>query len=501
MSAGSVSHRIGMAVDLGASGGRLLAGPLDAERFSLEELHRFPNGGIAVGRHLHWDVLRLWSEIKEGLAEGGRRFGSALASVGVDTWGVDFGLLDESGELLGNPHHYRDSQNLGMLEAAFDQVPRDDIFAATGLQFMEFNSLYQLLAMRQRRAGALDAATSLLMMPDLFHYFLTGIRSNEATNASTSQCFDPTRGDWARPLLERFGLPTEIFGPLSLPGTRLGPVTDEVRRETGLGAIDVVLPGTHDTASAVMAVPAESRPGEMPDWCYISSGTWSLMGVELPRPMVTADVFAENFTNEGGVGGTTRLLKNIAGLWLVQECRRIWQRSGHEFGWSDLVARAEKSPPLGSFIFPDHADFLAPADMPTAIRDYCQATGQTVPDSEGAVIRCALESLALRYREVLETLERFVGRRIERIHIVGGGTQNRLLNQMAADACRREVIAGPVEATAIGNLAMQSIALGSCDSIAEARRRVRSSFEMQVVEPRNSAAWDDAYGRFLKLPR
>lgn len=498
----SATHgKIGLAVDLGASSGRVLAGRLDDGRFGLEEVHRFANGGVTLGGHLHWDVLRLWTDIKDGLREAARRFGDSICSVGVDTWGVDFALLGANDELLGNPNHYRDSQNHGMLEAAFELVSRADIFDATGLQFMEFNSLYQLLAMRRRKSGALDAAQHWLMMPDFFHFALTGIKSNEITNASTSQCLDPRRGIWASELLERLGLPTEIFGPLSQPGTTLGGVAETVRRETGLGHVQVILPGSHDTASAVMAVPAESVPGENPDWCYISSGTWSLMGVELPRPMVTQEVFDGNFTNEGGVGGTTRLLKNIAGLWLVQECRRIWQLGGKDYAWSDLVNRAERASALRSFIFPDHGDFLAPLDMPTTIRDYCRGTGQKVPDDEGAVIRCALESLALRYRQVLEKLESFIGRRIERIHVVGGGTQNQLLCRMTADACRRVVIAGPVEATAIGNLAMQAVAQGLCDSIADARRIVRSSFEVRVYEPVDPDPWDDAYARFLQLPQ
>lgn len=494
------SSRIGLAVDIGASSGRVLAGPLDADRFELVEIHRFPNGGVGVGDRMHWDVLRLWSDIKEGLTEAGRRFSDRVASVAVDTWGVDFGLLDRNGELLANPHHYRDSHTSGMLEEAFRVVGRNDIFEATGLQFMEINSLYQLLALQNRKSGALDAASHFVMMADLFHFYLTGEISNEVTNSTTSQCFDPRKGDWAKGMLDRFGLPTEIFGPLSQPGTRLGSLRASVLRETRLESVEVVLPGTHDTASAVMAVPADSKPGEMPDWCYISSGTWSLMGVEVPSPMVTAEVFRENFTNEGGVGGTTRLLKNIAGLWLVQECRRIWQRDGHDYGWSTLVDLARKSLPLQSFIYPDHGDFLAPLNMPEAIQTYCRATNQRVPDGPGPIVRCALESLALRYRQVLEILERFVGRRIETIHIVGGGTQNQLLCQMTADACGRRVVAGPVEATALGNLAMQSVALGECDSIAQARQRIQNSFELASYEPQMQGAWDEAYGRFVQLP-
>jgi rhamnulokinase len=488
-----------LAVDLGASSGRVLAGKFDGKKIQLEEVHRFENGGVKVGPHLYWDLLRLWSDIKDGLRKSHQMFGDTVCSVGVDTWGVDFGLLGANDELLGNPFHYRDSQNHGMLDLAFGRVDRRDIFQATGLQFMEFNSLYQLLALQQRKAAVLDGAQSFLMMPDLFHWLLSGEKSNEMTNATTSQCFNPQTNQWAKELLDRFGLPTDIFGPLSPPGTTLGKLQASVVQEVGLPHAQVILPGTHDTASAVMAVPAQACEDPMPDWCYISSGTWSLMGVETAKPQVTDRVFDLNFTNEGGVGGTTRVLKNIAGLWLIQECRRVWSEAGQNYDWGQLVQMAEAAPALQSFIAPDHGCFLAPDSMPDAIRNYCQQTGQAVPESEGAVIRCALESLALRYRQVLEWLEEITGRRIERIHIVGGGTQNELLCQMAADACRRSVITGPVEATAIGNLMLQAVALGDCASVAEARDVIRASFEVKTFTPVDADPWDDAYTKFKTL--
>ena len=488
-----------LAADLGASSGRVLAGEFDGERIVLEEIHRFGNGGIDVAGRLQWDLLRLWSDIKDGMRAAKERLNDAPVSIGVDTWGVDFGLLGPNDELLGNPYHYRDQQTQGMMQHAFNVVGRDDIFAETGLQFMEFNSLYQLLAMAKRKAGQLDVAKHLLMMPDLFHWLLSGVKSNEMTNATTSQCFNPQTGDWSRSLLDRFGLPGEIFGPVSAPGTQLGSLAQTVAEEVGLPGMRVILPGTHDTASAVMAVPAQGDGQAMPNWCYISSGTWSLMGVETAEPQINKTIFDLNFTNEGGVGNTTRVLKNIAGLWLIQECRRIWMQQGTTYGWAELVTMANGAKPLQSFILPDEGEFLAPANMPDSIAAFCRRTQQTVPDNEGAIIRCALESLALRYREVLTWLEVITGRKLECIHIVGGGTQNELLCQMAADACRRTVVAGPIEATAIGNLMVQAVSNGDCSSIAEAREVVRNSFDVKIYEPHNADPWDEAFERYKSL--
>jgi len=339
----------------------------------------------------------------------------------------------------------------------------------------------------------------LLMMPDLFHWLLTGEKCNEMSDASTSQFYDPVAGDWARELLEKFGLPTKILGRIAQPGTILGPLRTKLAEEFGLSGTRVVLPGSHDTASAVMAVPAASKPGARPDWCYISLGTWALMGIESPRPVVNEQVAKLNFTNEGGVGGTTRLLKNITGLWLVQECRRVWNRSGENLHWEDLNRLGAAQRPLRSFVNPDAHDFLAPADMPEAIRRFCQNSGQTVPDDKGSVLRCALESIAMKFRQVLGYLEALAGGRIETIHIVGGGIQNKQLCQAAADACGRRVVAGPIEATATGNVMMQAVAAGDVASIAEAREVIRRSFPVEEFEPKNTAAWDEAYPRFLKV--
>jgi rhamnulokinase len=496
-----MAQRSYLAIDIGASSGRHVAGLFDGQRLTLKEVYRFENGPVQAADRLYWNLLAQWQEIRRGLRAAAAADLGEIASVGVDTWGVDFGLLGRGDELLGNPVAYRDSRTDGLLEAAFQVVLREEIFRQTGLQFMQFNTLYQLWAMRRMNSPLLDVAESLLMMPDLFHWLLTGVKSNEQTNATTTQFFNPQTGDWAADLLQQFDLPAKILGPLSQPGTKLGPLRSSVAKDTGLAKVQVILPGTHDTASAVAAVPAESPVSGKPNWCYISSGTWSLMGVEVPRPIVNEKCRSLNFTNEGGIGGSTRLLKNIGGLWLVQECRRVWSEAGKNHSWDDLTRLAAAAKPLVSIIDPDHAAFLAPANMPEAIRDYCRQTNQPVPADEGATIRCALESLALRYRQVLTWLEELVGGRIETIHIVGGGTQNRQLCQATADACRRVVLAGPVEATAIGNVVVQAISAGEVGSIEDARAVVRRSFPPDRYEPQNAAAWDEAYARFTHLSK
>ncbi len=488
-----------LAIDMGASSGRHLIGRFDGEKLRLEEVYRFENGPVEIAGRMHWDLLGLWSHVCRGLrAAAAVGPPASIASVGVDTWGVDFGLLGNGDELLGNPYHYRDSRTNGMMEKAFALVSREEIFRHTGLQFMQINTLYQLLAMKLSGSPLLGIAKTFLMMPDLFHWLLTGVKCNEMSDASTSQFYDPVRGGWATELLDRFGLPTDILGRIEQPGTNLGRLRGSVTAETGLSA-DVVLPGAHDTASAVMAVPARSKPGQRPDWCYISLGTWALMGVELPAPLVNDQVLQLNFTNEGGVGHTTRLLKNISGLWLVQECRRVWNQDGRKWDWEDLNRLSASARPLVSFINPDAAEFLAPDNMPEAIRRFCRRTGQAVPGDEGAVLRCGLESIAMKFRHVLGMCESLIGGRIETIHIVGGGTRNRQLCQAAADACGRRVVAGPVEATAIGNLMVQAISAGDVGSIAAAREVIRRSFDVEEYEPRNTKVWDDAYPRFLNL--
>jgi rhamnulokinase len=364
---------------------------------------------------------------------------------------------------------------------------------------MQFNSLFQLLAMKLSGSPLLDVAESLLMIPDLFHWLLTGVKSNEMTNASTTQFYDPVKGDWAMDLLAKFSLPSRILGPITQPGTTLGALRKSVAAECGLPSAKVVLPGTHDTASAVVAVPAHSKPGVRPDWCYVSLGTWALLGIESPKPVINDSVLKLNFTNEGGIGGTTRLLKNITGLWLVQECRRVWNHAGANLDWEALNQLSAAAAPLRSFINPDAPEFGGPTDMPEAIRAFCRKTGQTVPEDKGAVLRCALESIAMKFRQVFEWCEQLNGGRMATIHIVGGGTKNRQLCQFAADSTGRHVVAGPVEATAIGNLMMQAVAAGDVASIAEAREVIRRSFPVEEFDPQNAAAWDEAYQRFLKV--
>ncbi len=488
-----------LAVDMGASSGRHVVGLFDGAKLRLEEIYRFENGPVDVAGTLFWDLLNQWSHVVSGLRAAGDRFGDRVASVGVDTWGVDFGLLGRGDVLLGNPSHYRDARTNGMLDKAFSIVPQNEIFAHTGLQFMQFNTLYQLLAMKLAGSPLLDMAQTLLMMPDLFHWLMTGRKSNEFTDATTTQFYNPVEGGWAGELLGKLDLPAGILGPISPPGTDLGPLREGLAAEAGLPETHVVLPGTHDTASAVMAVPAASQPGARPDWCYVSLGTWALMGVESPMPVVNDHVFQLNFTNEGGVGDTIRLLKNITGLWLVQECRRVWNQGGRDWGWEDLNRLSDAADSLVSFINPDAHDFLAPTDMPEAIRQFCRNTGQTVPADEGAVLRCALESIAMKFRHVLGMCEELGGGRIDTIHVVGGGTKNRQLCQAAADACARRVVAGPVEATAIGNVMMQAVAAGDVGSIAQAREVIRNSFDVEQYEPQNTAAWDAAYERFLRV--
>jgi rhamnulokinase len=487
-----------LAFDLGAESGRAVIGHLEDDRLQLEEIHRFPNGPVQVLDSLHWDVLRLWSEIKHGLGLAAKAHGDDLVSVGLDTWGVDFGLLAADDTLLGNPYHYRDSRTDGMMEAAFEIVPRAEIYERTGIQFMQLNSLYQLLAMAQAGSPALAEAQTFLNMPDLFSFWLSGCKANEFTIATTSQCYDPRAGDWAREMLDKLGIPSHIFGEpgtgIVQPGTVLDTLRPSVAKETGCPAIPIVASAGHDTACAVAAVPATST-----DYIYLSSGTWSLMGVELTEPIITEQSLAYDITNEGGVNGTFRFLKNIMGLWLVQECRREWARAGEHYSYDELTRLAAETPAFGPLVPLADSSFLPPGDMPGKIQAFCRETGQTVPETVGAIVRCALESLALEYRWVAERLDEIVGRPLPTVHIFGGGSRNKLLNQFAADATGRLVITGPVEATAIGNVLVQAIALGHLADLAEARAVVRCSFKVETYEPRDTAVWDKAYEQYLTL--
>ena len=483
-----------LAFDLGASSGRAVIGRFDGSAVELEEIHRFANGPISVAGGLYWDALRLYDEMLAGIRKCARISGPALAGIGIDTWGVDFALLDEHDELLGNPHCYRDARVQGMMERAFSRVSREAIFEQTGLQFLEINTLYQLLSMTERNSQQLRMARTFLMMPDLFNFWLTGRKVCEFSNATTTQFYNPRTGGWAMDLLDRLEIPAGMLPEIVPPGTTLGALRPEIATDAGIGSVDVIAPACHDTGSAVAAVPFSDVNA-----AYISSGTWALLGAELPAPAVTRAALRHNFTNEGGVCGTYRFLKNITGLWIVQECRRIWENQGRAYAFAELVRLAEAAPALNSFIDPDHSDFLEPGDMPARIRTYCRRTGQTEPATEGAVIRCALESLALKCRNVLEDLESVLGRRLHTIHIVGGGIRNTLLNQFTADATGRPVVAGPAEATALGNVLVQAHARGEIDSLAGIREVVRNSTEIVTSEPDGGDAWEDAYARFRQL--
>ena len=486
-----------LAFDLGAESGRAIVGQFDGECLQLRDLHRFPNGPVRLPDGLHWDVLRLWTEIKQGIGLALRDHGRDLGSIGIDTWGVDYALLDRDGALVGNPYHYRDARTDGMLEKAFRRVPRAEIFAQTGIQFLPINSLYQLLAMAVRNSPQLEIARTFLTIPDLFNQWLTGQAVCEFSNATTSQCYNPHQGDWARDMLERLGIPTGIFPSIVPPGTNLGPLLPQIAEEVDLppqARLSVIAPACHDTGSAVVAVPAAA-----PHFAWISSGTWSVVGAEVPDALIDDRSLGYNFTNEGGASGTFRFSRNVMGLWLVQECRRTWLQQGEEYDYGALAGMAAQAEPFQAVVDPDHGEFLKPGDMPARIRSYCRATGQPQPQDKGAVLRCALEGIALKYRWVLERLEEVLGYRLDPLHIVGGGTQNRLLSQLTADATGRQVIAGPVEATAAGNVLMQMMALGQIDSLSSAREVVRRSFDLAVYEPGSGAGWDEAYGRLLAM--
>lgn len=482
-----------IAVDLGASSGRIMLATLDGEKISLREIHRFPNGPIEENGSLHWDFKALFGEIAAGLAKA-LAAEKNIASIGIDTWGVDFGLLDAGGNLLENPYHYRDSRTEGMIDKAAQTLPKKEIYFNSGIQFMPFNSLFQLLAYKNK-PEILSKAASLLFMPNLIMYFLTGQISAEYTVASTSQMVDMNTGRWSQKLIEAFDLPKAILPEIIRPGTTAGALKQQFCKEWKCDPIPVIAVGTHDTASAVAAVPA--APGK--NWAYLSSGTWSLMGLEIPKAVINDTTFEYSFTNEGGVENTIRLLKNIMGLWLVQECRRTWAEAGDKLSFSDLVQMASAAKPFTAYVDPDDGCFLAPGDMPAAINQYLQSTGQQTIEDKGQMIRVILESLAARYRQVLDVLEDLTGETIEVLHIVGGGTQNQLLNQLAADAAGKRVITGPVEATVLGSVLMQAKAGGRITSLARGRKIIAQSFDVKEYVPKQTAKWNDYLKTFPKF--
>jgi rhamnulokinase len=481
------------AVDLGAESGRVILARFDGQSLALEEIHRFPNRPVRIRGHRFWNMLGLWDEILAGLSKAKRAAGT-LDSIGVDTWGVDYGLLNESGFLLGQPFQYRDSRTDGVMEQVFARVPRETLYQRTGIQFMPINTLFQLYAHEQMQPGELSEANRLLLIPDIFHSWLCGSNVSEYTNATTTQCWDPIAGAWVTDVLEQLNIPTSMLPPVVEAGTLLGEVLLEWRDD--LGEAKVVAPATHDTGSAIVAIPAKSADG----WGYISSGTWSLVGVELAQPVMSQESLDANFTNEGGVFGTTRYLKNVMGLWLLQECMRRWNRDGHMIDYDTLLADVDAVPPFASLIDPDDPRFLAPMDMPEAINAYLLEHGQARLTAPSAFARCIMESLVLRYREVFQQINRLTGATIQQVHVVGGGARNERLNQWLADALEVQVIAGPYEATARGNALMQLVGLGELRTLAEVRAVGRNT-PVSVYTPRGDrkAQWDEAVGRFGKM--
>ena len=476
-----MKHITVLAVDLGAESGRVMAVHFDGQSLKLDELHRFPNTTVNVRGTLHWDFLRLWSDIQTGIDKG-----KALnpAGIGVDTWGVDFGLLDTQGRLIGNPVHYRDARTNGMMETVFARVPQADVFKQTGIQFMPINTLYQMMSLVESQSPQLQIADTFLTAPDLLNYWLTGRKVCEFSNATTTQMFNPSTGTWAFDMLETLGIPTHILPKIVPPGTPLGTYD----------GIPVIVPACHDTGSAVAAVPTQT-----PDYAYISSGTWSLVGLEIDEPVISTAALEANVTNEGGVYGTYRLLKNVVGLWIIQQCRAVWQQQGHHYSYAELVQLAQSAPPLRSLIAPNDLLFLPPGDHPANVRTFCERTNQPIPETPGQVVRCVMESLALAYRDVVERLLAVSGRTAEIIHIVGGGTQNELLSQMTANATGLPVVAGPIEATVIGNALVQLIALGELSDIREARQLAAQVDALKQYNPHETQRWDEAYERYKQL--
>jgi len=468
-----------IAVDLGASSGRVMDLAYDGHALQLEEIHRFPNIPVQTRHKLYWDVLRLWHEITLGIAKVDQ-----AASIGVDSWGVDYALLDSKGELLANPIHYRDPRTDGVMDWTFERMSRREIFERTGIQFMQLNGLFQLASLIRDGSPLLDYAETLLTIADLFNYWLTGSKICEFTEATTLQLYNPHQQDWDRDIMEAVGIPSNILTPIVPPGTKIGSYQ----------GIDVIAPACHDTGSAVVAVPATTA-----NYAYLSSGTWSLLGLELKEAVITDAAYAANVTNEGGYENTYRLLKNIMGLWIADQCRAAWKASGTDYSFEQLTAMVGAADPFRAFIEPDDSSFLALGDMPARVADYCRQSGQAIPENDAQLMAAVYASLAYKYRYVLEQLIEVSGQRVDKLHIIGGGSKNALLNQMTANAIGRTVIAGPAEATAIGNAIVQLISIGELRDVAEARAMLSESMGVIRYEPQNTEAWDDNYARFCAL--
>jgi rhamnulokinase len=483
-----------LALDLGAESGRAVLGRLEDKKLVLKEIHRFPNRPVEAGGSLYWDVLYLWNELKHGLSLAAIEARGQLVSLGIDSWGVDFALLDTTGTLLGNPYCYRDNRTDGMVEAANVIIPCRDIYQLTGNQVMPINSLFQLIAMAKSNSGQLAAARTFLNIPDLFNFWFTGVKASEFTISTTTQCYDPREKDWAWDMIEKMGIHSDIFEKIVPPGTIIGNLNSRIAEETHTGAVKVVAVASHDTQSAIFAVPAQTH-----DFLYLSSGTWSLMGTEVETPLISQEGFENELTNEGGFEGKFCFLKNIVGLWILQECRRVWADNGLVQSYDELTKLAASAPAFHAFINPGDPIFFPPGDMVNRIQNYCRKSGQPVPEGPAEVTRCILESLAFEYRIVAGQISKITGRDFTVIHIIGGGSQNSLLNQMTANSTGLKVISGPVETTAIGNILMQAMAVGEVKSIVEAREIVRNSFPVEVYTPLPDKNLLDAYSRFIEL--
>ena len=483
-----------LAIDLGASSGRGIIGRFNGEKLSLEENHRFSNEPVTVTGTFSWDILRILHEIKASIRKCVLSDDKDIKSMAIDTWGVDYGLIDARGKLLSNPVHYRDARTNGIQDYAFDMLSKSDIYDRTGIQFMPFNTLYQLLTEIRDNPKMFALADKMLMLPDLLNYFLTGVKCTEYTIASTSNFIDAFKRDWAYDVMKKFDIPNTLVTEIKMPGNIVEGLLPEILEDVGDIKTKVVNTAAHDTGSAVLAVPAKGD-----NFVYISSGTWSLMGTELPDPIISADSKKYDFTNEGGVGGKIRFLKNIMGLWLEQESKRQWTREGSNVSYDDLSNMAVESKPLACIINPDDSLFTPQGDMPKRIAEYCKNTGQYVPQTKGEIVRCIFDSLALKYRWTAEKIDMMMGKRAPFINIVGGGTKEAPLCQFAANACGRPVYAGPVEATAIGNLMVQAMSAGEIKDISEARHIIRNSFEIKMYEPEAAEMWDEGYEKFKKL--
>ena len=483
-----------LAFDFGASSGRAIIGSFDGEKITLKEVHRFTNDPVDLGGTLYWDVLRLFYEIKQGIVKA--KIAGGFDSIGIDTWGVDFGLIDKNGRLLENPVHYRDKRTSGLVEESFKSVPRQKMYDITGIQFMELNTVFQLISLKKQRPEMLERADKMLFMPDLFAYFLTGKMCSEYSIASTSQLIDINTRSWSKELLDAFGIKESLFAPLTEPGTQLGNLSKEICEECGVESVPVISVCGHDTQSAITAVPCESG-----DFAFLSSGTWSLFGTELQKPIVNETSLKINITNEGGFGGTTGFLKNIIGLWLIQESRRQWQREGKDYSYADLEKLALSEEPFKCFIDPDAPEFVPQGNIPERVREFCRKTGQYVPESVGEIMRCIYESLAMKYRMTFEKLCECTGKDYPVIHVIGGGTKDGLLCRMTASSCGKTVKAGPIEATVMGNVAVQLMSDGTIGSISEARKAVAASESLKTYEPENTDEWIKAYESFVKIAK